>query len=59
MGLNAEGSIVLEYAKVPVKGQTLEFRPYLDKDRMIRWDCTGGTLSVKFRPPQCQPLTTN
>lgn len=54
MTMNEDGAIVIEYSKNPLKGQTLEFKPYLDKDKQIKWDCTGGTLAPVHRPPECR-----
>ena len=65
----ASGSRYLEYARVapggaitigfntaaprPIQGQTVIFEPQVSQGRML-WDCTGGTLAVKYRPAQCR-----
>ena len=54
MELDSAGSIVVHFAKQPIQDQTLEFKPYLDKDKHIQWDCHGGSLKLQFRPQQCR-----
>lgn len=53
MEMNESGTIVIKFAKIPLKDQTLAFKPYLDKDKHIQWDCHGGTLAPTYRPPEC------
>ena len=52
--MNDSGAIVVEFAKAPIKGLTLVFTPSLDKDKYIQWDCHGGTLTPRYRPPECR-----
>lgn len=54
LDINAQGVIVLRFAKAPLEGQTLEFSPYLDEEKRIRWDCKGGSLSPQHRPAECK-----
>lgn len=54
MEMDESGSILIVFAQAPLKGQTLAFKPYLDKDKHIQWDCHGGTLAPTYRPPECR-----
>ncbi|MBI1424049.1 MAG: M48 family metalloprotease [Gammaproteobacteria bacterium] len=54
MQLDKSGSIIVQFAKVPLKGQSLEYKPYLDENKHIQWDCHGGTLAATYRPPECR-----
>jgi Zn-dependent protease with chaperone function len=54
--LGEDGQFVLVYGgAAAIEGATIEFVPYLDDDKAIRWDCMGGTLPARYRPGECKP----
>jgi type IV pilus assembly protein PilA len=36
-------------------GGTIILVPTLNPNLDVTWDCTGGTLAAKYRPPSCRP----
>ncbi|MGH8244729.1 MAG: M48 family metalloprotease, partial [Steroidobacteraceae bacterium] len=37
-------------------GQTIVLSAYATEDGEISWDCTGGSLAAKYRPPNCRAV---
>ncbi|MAR91740.1 MAG: hypothetical protein CML06_12780 [Pseudomonadales bacterium] len=53
--LDDRGVITLNFTGAEsLQGQRLTLEPYLEGEALI-WDCTGGTLAAKYRPPECRP----
>jgi Tfp pilus assembly protein PilE/Zn-dependent protease with chaperone function len=52
----AEGGIELSLASASpeLSGQTIMLAAYAAEDDTIAWDCTGGSLPAKYRPPHCR-----
>ena len=34
-------------------GLTILFKPTIDNNKIVKWDCSGGTLMSEYRPPLC------
>jgi type IV pilus assembly protein PilA len=51
------GSITITYTAAAGNG-TLTLKPTLTTGQPISWDCTGGTLSTKYRPAACRARPT-
>ncbi|MDX1571984.1 MAG: pilin [Xanthomonadales bacterium] len=51
--VNAGGVIVITSNVASLEGDTIEFQPTF-QDNRVSWDCTGGTLDSRFRPPSCR-----
>ena len=49
------GVIVMTFTgqSVALENQTIVFTPVIQNDTLY-WDCSGGTLKAKFRPPECR-----
>ena len=52
--IGANGVITITYPALVVNG-TIILMPTLTANGDITWDCTGGTLSVNYRPANCRP----
>jgi len=51
------GVITIMYRAQEFAGQTIVFRPLLDKDGYLLWDCYGGTVPHEYRSPNCRLRT--
>ncbi len=51
--IGANGVITITYTAVS-GGGTLILTPTLTGNNDVTWDCTGGTLLVKYRPANCR-----
>lgn len=51
-----EGGIALTLRSThpQLNGQTILLEAYRKDDDSIAWDCTGGTVPQKYRPPECR-----
>ena len=47
------GVIVVTSDVATLEGETIEFAPSFEDNR-VSWDCRGGTLDARFRPPSCR-----
>ena len=52
--IGANGVITITYPALVGNG-TIILMPTLTANGDITWDCTGGTLSVNYRPANCRP----
>jgi type IV pilus assembly protein PilA len=52
---SSDFKLVVTY-RIPALGSnnTLTFTPAVSENRTIQWDCRGGTLLNKYRPPVCK-----
>ena len=50
------GAITIEYSNDPsIAGLTVVLTPQYDSsDGSMQWDCTGGTVQRRHRPPACR-----
>lgn len=49
-----EGVIVMTLTgPLQLRDQTVEFTPIIENNT-LRWDCRGGTLKSRYRPPECR-----
>ncbi|GAB1256060.1 hypothetical protein NBRC116494_05620 [Aurantivibrio plasticivorans] len=50
------GIITVSFSKEAdsIMGETLVFRPLVNNDGYIEWDCSGGSLATEYRPTNCQ-----
>lgn len=49
------GKITVTYnANIAKNDNTIIFIPSLEEDGSINWQCTGGSLSSKYRPQSCR-----
>ena len=49
------GVVVMTFTgdSVALENQTMVFTPVIENNTLY-WDCSGGTLKPKFRPPECR-----
>ena len=53
--LAEDGSFTVLYrGPGTLEGTTIKYVPFRDDDNAIRWNCAGGTMPAKFRPPACR-----
>lgn len=36
------------------EGQTIVYEPSVAEGELV-WDCSGGSVTAKMRPPRCRP----
>lgn len=51
--IGTDGIITISYTAA-VGGFTMILTPNLTANRDITWDCTGGSLPIKYRPSSCR-----
>jgi len=47
--------LTLRSSNQALDGETIVVGAYQQDDGVIAWQCTGGTLAAKLRPPRCRP----
>jgi type IV pilus assembly protein PilA len=55
--LNEDGSITATMktssTHKKIAGKTLILKPHLQDEKIVSWDCYGGTIDNKYRPSSC------
>jgi type IV pilus assembly protein PilA len=53
--ISDDGSATITVTTTTIAGNgTITFIPTLTSGLHLNWDCTGGTLADKYRPPECR-----
>lgn len=50
---NDGSGVVIVTMSADAGGGTIEFAPSYTPGKPLSWDCSGGTLDDKYRPPEC------
>ncbi|MCG8313940.1 MAG: pilin [Pseudomonadales bacterium] len=53
--INDNGKMLVTFSSpenTPIDGQTIQWVPTLS-NKVITWDCSGGSMPKKYRPPEC------